>query len=114
MAAGPSHVGAAFLILLGYALGAASMALLRVGLDTRRRELRRVRQRRARRGTASPICAPAQADEHIGADIAAIRIRCARAAMQMKVLEAKLHLEQSRRKGCGHILARWKLSVAAT
>jgi hypothetical protein len=116
MAAGPAHVGAAFLILLGYALGAASMALLRTGLDTRRMELRRLRQSRARRGTASPTCAPAQADEHAGApamarlpaphlqtpacDIAAIRIRRARAATQMKLLsflkdlEAKLRLEQ--------------------
>jgi len=102
MATGPSHVGAAFLILLGYALGAASMALLRAGLDTRRRELRRVRQRRARRGTASPTCAPAQADERNGDDSAAIRIRRARAATQMKLkllsflkdLEAKLRLEQ--------------------
>jgi hypothetical protein len=132
MATGPSHVGAAFLIFLAYALGAAFLVFLRAGLDTRRRELRRARHRRAGHGTASPTCDPAKADEHSGADIGAIRIRHARAASQMKLLsvlkdlEAKLRLEQetlprkevqSRRMiggpVCGHMETEGRASPAA-
>ena len=99
----PSPAAVAFVICLGYALGAASLAMLRAGLDARRRELRRDRQRRASCGTAFPARAPAQADKHAGApgqtsppgrDInAALRPRCTRAASQIELLSSLKDLE---------------------